>query len=94
MKYSLSPDQIEKIKKAHEEISSLQRQIDVLFDTLVSDIGFQDYNSAYSSSSDLLEADSANPMNWLFDAVYNSSEDELDASIKQVEIMMNIYNDK
>lgn len=94
MKYILSTKQKEKIKHTHEQVSSMQREIDVLFDKLVEDIGFQEYSSAYDSSADLMGGDATNPMNWLFDAVYNSSEDELDTSIKQVEIMMNIYNDK
>ena len=93
MKHVLSKEQKEKIKSANEQISSLQRQMDVVFDTLVSDIGFHEYSSAYDSSADLMGGDATNPMNWLFDAAYNSSEDELDASIKQVEIMMNIYSD-
>lgn len=92
MKYSLSPDQVEKIKYSQEKVARKQREIDNIFDTLVEELGFKEYSQAWNSSSDLLDEEPSNPMNWLFDTVYNSREEDVDDNIRKIEVNMNIYH--
>ena len=93
MKYTFSRAQKEKIKETQQKIASLNREMDVAYDALVKYLGFERYQEAYDSSSDLLKEMSDNPIDMLFDTVYNSQDEiELDSNIKKVELRVVAYH--
>ena len=88
----LSEEQKDKIRYVQEKVALLQKQMDVCFEFLVQEIGFKEYSDAYHNSSDELVL-SNNPIDPLFDAVYNSTADTIDEQLERIERSLNNYHE-
>lgn len=87
-------EQIENIKSTHAEIADLQKTQDKLFDKLVKELNFEDYANAWQSDSDCYIFSDDNPANWLFDSLFNTSIEDLDDSIEDMQKHWGMYNQR
>lgn len=72
----LTEEQLNKLRETRDRMNDLQKQSDALYDQCVEDLGFQKYLEAKRAGSAAWPAVDHNPINWLFDAFYNSSDEE------------------